>query len=135
MLLFNCEINLALTWSENCVLTSKATRDVDPHANPAVAATDNPTNATFKIIYTKLYVPVVILSTENDKKLLEQLRTGFRRTTKCNKYRSEMTSQTKNNNLNFLINPTFTKVDKLIVCLKMKTIVHLFQIIMYQMSK
>ena len=115
MPLIDCEINLILTWSENCVLTSKATRDADPDANPAVAAIDNPTNATFKITDTKLYVPVVTLSTENDKRLLEQLRTGFKRTIKWNKYRSEMTNQTQNNNLNYLIDPTFTKVNRLLV--------------------
>ena len=49
MPLINCEVNLILIWSENCVLTSKATRDADPNADPAVAAIDNPTNATFKI--------------------------------------------------------------------------------------
>ena len=62
-----------------------------------------------------MYVPVVTLSTENDKRLLEQLRTGFKRTIKWNKYRSEMTNQTKNNNLNYLIDPTFTKVNRLFV--------------------
>ena len=62
-----------------------------------------------------MYVPVVFLSTENDKKLLEQLRTGFKRTIKWIKYRSEMTNQTKNNNLNYLIDPTFTKVKRLFV--------------------
>ena len=56
---------------------------------------DSPTNATFKITYCKLYVPVVTLSAENDK-LLEQLKTGFKRTIKWNKYRSEMSNQTKN---------------------------------------
>ena len=50
-LLINCEISLILTWSENCVITSKATGDADP----AVAAVNNPTNATFKI-ETKMYV-------------------------------------------------------------------------------
>ena len=85
MPLINCEINLILTWSENCVLTSKATRDTDPDADPTVAAIDNPTKATFQITDTKLYVPVVTLSTENDKKLLEQLTTGFKRTIKLNK--------------------------------------------------
>ena len=69
MPLINCEINLILTWSENCVLTSKATRDANLNAHPAVAAINNPTNATFKITDTKLYVPVVTLSTENDKRL------------------------------------------------------------------
>ena len=56
--------------------------DVDPDANPAVAATDNPTNATFKITDTKLYVPVVTLSTKDDNKFLGQLRTGFKITIK-----------------------------------------------------
>ena len=76
---------------------------------------DNPTCATFKITDTKLHVRVVTLSTENDNKHLEQLRTGFKRTIKWNKYRSEMTNQTKNNNLNDLIDPTFAKVNRLFV--------------------
>ena len=70
MPLINCEINLILTWSENCVITSKATRDADPDADPAAAAIDNPTNATFKITDTKLYVSVVTLSTEDDDNFL-----------------------------------------------------------------
>ena len=65
----NSEINLILTWSKNCVLTSKAARDADPNVDPAVAAINNPTNATFKITDVKLYVPVVTLLTENDKTL------------------------------------------------------------------
>ena len=64
----------------------------------------------FQITDTKLYVPVVALLTENEKILLEQLRTGFKRTIKWNKYKSEMTNQTKSNNLSYLIDPTFTKV-------------------------
>ena len=47
MPLINREKNLILAWSENCVLTSKTTRDADPDANPEVAAIHNPTNATF----------------------------------------------------------------------------------------
>ena len=62
----NCEINLISTWSES-VLTSKATKDAEPDADPPVTAIDNPTNATFKITDTTLHVPVVTLSTENDK--------------------------------------------------------------------
>ena len=62
--LINCEINLILTWSENCVLTSKATRDAVPA--PGVTKVNNPINATFKITDTKLYVPVVILLTKDD---------------------------------------------------------------------
>ena len=115
MPLINCGINLILTWSENCELTRKSTRDADPDADPALAAIDNPTNAIFKIKDTKLYVPVATLSTENDKSFLEQLRTGFRRTIKWNKYRSEMTNQIENNNLTHLIDVTFTKVNRLFV--------------------
>ena len=56
--------------------------------NPAIAA---PTGLEFKTTDTKLYVPVVTLSKENDTKLLEQLKIGFKRTIKWNKYRSKMT--------------------------------------------
>ena len=117
MPLINCEVSLTLTWSENCVLTdiTRQAERVAQRGNPARPAINAPTNATFQITDTKLYVPVVTLSTENDKKLLEQLRTGFKRTIKWNKYRSEMTNQTKNNNLNYLIDPTFTKVNRLFV--------------------
>ena len=110
-------MNLILTYSENCVLTSKAKRDAvsADGGNPAVVATNNLTNATFETKDTKLYVPVVALSTENDKILLEHLRIGSKRTIRWNKYRSEMTNQTKNNKLNYLINPTFTKVNRLFI--------------------
>ena len=113
--LINCEISLNLTWSEDCVLTSKVTRDADSDADPVVAGIINPTTETFKITGCKLYVPVVDLSAENNHKLLEQLKTGFKRTIKWNKYRSEMSNQTKNNNLNYLIDPTFTNVNILFV--------------------
>ena len=76
---------------------------------------DSPTNATFKIKETKLYDPVITLSAENDNKLLEQLKTGFKRRIIWNKYRSEMSNQTRNNNLNYLIDPTFTSVNRLFV--------------------
>ena len=111
MPLINCEIELILNWSTNRVILSNTRRDgsnIKPTVNVSA------TNATFKITETKLNVPVVTLSTKNDKTLLEQLRTGFERTIKCNKYRSEMTNQTKNNNLNYLIDPTFTKVNRLL---------------------
>ena len=75
----------------------------------------SPTNAAFQITDTKLYVPVVTLSTKNKKRLLEQLRAWFKRTIKWNKYRSQITNQTKNNNLNYLIDPRFTKANRLFV--------------------
>ena len=96
---------------------------------PAKSAIAAPTNATFKITDTKLYVPVTTLSIENDKKLLEQLKAGFKRTIKWNKYGSKMSNQAANNNLNYLIDPTCTNVNKL------KKVGLLFQNIMYQKSK
>ena len=71
--LINCEVELILTWSKNCVL---ADMTVNADANPAIVA---PSGATFKITDTKLYVPVVTLSKENDTKILEQLKTGFKK--------------------------------------------------------
>ena len=62
-----------------------------------------------------MYVPVVTLSKENDKKLLEQLISGYKRTVKWNKYRPQVTIQPHKNNLNYLIDPTFTKVNRLFV--------------------
>ena len=117
MPLINCEINLILTWSENCVLTSKATRDGVPAqgGNPAVSRINIPANAIFKITDTILYVPVVDLSTKDDINFLKQLKSGFERTIKWNKYRSEITNQTKTNHLNHLIDPAFTKVNRLFV--------------------
>ena len=115
MRLINCEINLILPLYENCVITSKATRDAHRNANHAVAIINNPKNATNKITDTKLYVPVVTLSIENDKKLSEQLETRFKRIIKWNNYRSEMTYQSKNNNLSYLIDPAFNKVNRLFV--------------------
>ena len=83
--------------------------------NPARPAINAPTNATFKIKGTKLYVPLVTLSAENDNKLLEQLKTGFKRTITWYKYRSEMSNQAANNNLNYLTDPTFTNMNRLFV--------------------
>ena len=110
MPLINCEVSFILTWSENCVITSMEKRITVKTRRDA-----SPTGATFKIADTKLYVPVVTLSTENYNNFLKQLKSGFKRTIKWNKYRSEMTNQTKTNHLNYLIDPTFTKVNRLFV--------------------
>ena len=111
--LINCEVSLALSWSVTCVITSLEKRLVTAAQgdNPAVYD-DSPTGPTFKITDTKLYVALVTLSAENDK-LLEQLKTGFKRTIKWNKYRSETYNQTINNNLNYLIDAALTNVNRL----------------------
>ena len=75
----------------------------------------SPTGATFQITDTKLYVPVVTSSTEDDNNFLEQLKSRFKRTIKWNKYIPEMTNQTKSDNLNYLIGPTFNKVNRLFI--------------------
>ena len=58
---------------------------------------------------------LLLYQKKNDIKLLEQLRLGFKRTTKWNKYRSQITIQSQNKNLNYLIDPTFTNVNRLFV--------------------
>ena len=90
MPLINCEVELILTWFKSCALIDKLTRDANYDADPIVRRFDNPKNATFQITDTKLYVPVVTLSKENDINLLEKLKSGFKRTIKWNKYRSQM---------------------------------------------
>ena len=111
--MINCEVSLILTWSENCVLTNIKTQTARGTRVAINAPINAPTNATFKVTDVKLYLPGVTLSTENDKTFLEQLRTGFKRTIKWNKYRSEMTNQTQKINLTYLIDPIFTKVNRL----------------------
>ena len=96
------------------MLISKSIRKADYGAKPVIDEFDNPENAIFQITDTKLYLPVVTLSKENDIKLLEQLKSGFKKTIKWNKYRSQMTIQPQNN-LNNLIDPTFKNVNRLIV--------------------
>ena len=96
-------------------ITTQAARTAqgDIPAKPTINA---PTNRTFQIKDTKLYLPVVTLSTQDDNKFLEQLKSGFKGTIKWNdKYRSEMTNQTKNNDSNYLIDAAFTKVNRLFV--------------------
>ena len=82
---------------------------------PPVAAINSRTDAKFEISDCKLYVPVATLSAENDNKLLEQLKSGFRRSIKWNKYISQISNQNENNNLNYLIDPTFSNVNRLFV--------------------
>ena len=74
--LINCEVELILTWSKNCVLVDMTANLL---ANPAIVA---PTKLESKITDAKLYVPVVTLSKENDVKLLEKFKLGFKKNNK-----------------------------------------------------
>ena len=60
-------------------------------------------NPTFTITDTKLYVPVLTLSTQDNVTLLKQLESGFKRTINWNKYQLKVAQQTQNRNLDFLI--------------------------------
>ena len=84
---------MTLTWSENYVITKIDKTVRAAQGNNPVVDKINQESATFKITDAKLYIPVATLSTEIAKKLLEQLKTRFKRTIKWNKYRSEMTIQ------------------------------------------
>ena len=79
--LINCEIDLILPWSTNCITSN--------------AVVDQAT--TFAITDTKLYVPVVTLSTQENVKLLQQLKLGFKRTINWNKYQSKQNRDKTNN--------------------------------------
>ena len=73
--LINCEITLDLYWSENYIIV----------ATNVAAQT-----ATYSVTDTKLYVPVVTLSPQDNVKLLEQLKSGFKRTINWNKYQTKV---------------------------------------------
>ena len=98
--LINCEVNLILTWPANCVIVSTD-----------VAAQ----NATFAITDTKLYVPVKTLSQQDNAKLLQKLKSGFKRVINWNKYLSKPELLAQNPNLNHLVEPSFQGVNRLFV--------------------
>ena len=110
MPLFTCEVSLELKWDTNCVITSDQVGQSLDGGNTAA-----PTGATFTINNCKLYVPVVTLSKDDEIKLLTNLKSGFTREIKWNKYRSQMSTEAANNNLNILIDPTFTNVNILFI--------------------
>ena len=100
MPLINCKVNFILTWSSTCVL---------------VATNIDGENATFAITDTKIYVPVVTLSTQKNTKFLQQLKSGFKRVINWNKYLSKPELLVQNPNLNHLIEPSFQGLNRLFV--------------------
>ena len=97
MPLINCEVHLILTWSRDCAITNSEGE------------------GKFVITQTKLYVPVITLSTKDNAKLLQQLKSGFKRTINWNKYESNPKRYAINRYLNHLINPSFQRVNRLFV--------------------
>ena len=98
--LINCEVELILNWSENCVI-------IDTYAANEVPV--------FAMTETNIYVPVVTLSTQDNAKLLPQLKSGFKRTISRNKYLAKPELLAQNPNLNHLIEPSFQGVNRLFV--------------------
>ena len=78
MPLINCEVNLILTWSRDCVIS------------PATGETK------FKVTEIKLYVPSVALSTQDNPKLVQQLKSGFKRRINWTKYESNIKTFAQN---------------------------------------
>ena len=108
--LISCEVSLELKWNKNCVITSQQIG-----VNLDGGNTASPTGATLSITDCKLYVTAVTLSKDDEIKSLANLKSGFKREIIWNKYRSEMTTEAVNNNLNILIDPAFTNVNRLFV--------------------
>ena len=93
MSLINCEINLILIRSENFVICNAVLNQ----------------ETTFAITDAKLYVPIVTLSTQDNAKLLQQLKSGFIRKIDWNKGQSKITIQAQNWYLDYLIDPGVNK--------------------------
>ena len=108
--LISCEVSLELKWNKSCVITYLEQRDI-VGGNRVNALT----GATLAINDCKLYVPAVTLSKDDEIKLSTNLKSGFKREIIWNKYRSQMTTETVINNLNILIDLTFTNVNRLFV--------------------
>ena len=100
MPLINCEVKLILTWSVDCVIISTNVANQNP---------------TFTITKTNLYAPVVTLLTQDNSKLLPQLKSGFKRAISWNKYLLKHELLLLNPNLNHLIEPSFQWANRLFV--------------------
>ena len=100
MPLINCEVNFILTWSSTCVLITTGIQNQ---------------NATFAITDTKLYVPVVTLSTQENIKFFQQLKSCFKRVINWNKYLLKPELLAQKTNLNHLVEPSFQEINRVFV--------------------
>ena len=102
MPLINCKIHLELNWTRNCVLS---------------IADGNGGDVSFKITETKLYVPIVTLTTKDNVDLTKQLNEGFKRSVYWNKYKSKIETKAADNNnvTRFLLDASFQGVNRLFV--------------------
>ena len=100
MPLINSEVELILTWSAGCVIIYTGVANQNP---------------IFTITETNLYVPVVTLSTQDNAKLLPQVKSGFKRRISWNKYLAKPELLAQNANLNHLIEPSFQGINRLFI--------------------
>ena len=110
MPLISCEVPLEFKWNKNCIITGLERRQLGARPRNNV-----PTGGTLAINDCKLYIQVVTLSKDDEIKLLTNLKSGFKREIIWNKYSSQMSTEEENNNVNILIDPTFTNVNRLFV--------------------
>ena len=120
MPLITYEISLQLKWTKNCTI---------------VASIVNNQNPSFQITHTKLYIPVVTLSTQENIKFLKQLGFGFKRTINWNKYLAKRTDQAQNRSFNYLINLSFQGVNRLCHLRMMMMVEKVINNIIFQLWK
>ena len=109
MPLINYKIHLELNWNNNCVMYG---------ANTYVAGNNvNNRETTFQIASTKLYVPIVTLSTKDSVNLTKQLNEGFKRSVYWNEYKSKIETKAADNNnvTRFALDASFQGVNRLFV--------------------
>ena len=108
--LISCEVSLELKWNKNCVITI-----IQREINLDRGNTEASAGASLTINDCKLYITVVTLSKDDEIKLLTNLKYGFTREIIWNKYRSQVSTEAINKNLNILIDSRFTNVNRLFV--------------------
>ena len=94
MPLINCEVNVILTWSSAYVITNSTG------------------GVTFAITHTKFYVKVITLSTQDNAKFLQKLKSGFKGTINWNKYQTDPKTYAQNEYLNHLVDPSFQGINR-----------------------
>ena len=109
MPLIICKIHLQLNWNNNCVIYGSDTYAGDDNANNR--------ETIFKITSTKVYVPIVTLSTKDNVNLIKQLNEGFKRSVYWNEYKPKKeTKEADTNNLKrFPLDASFQGVNRLFV--------------------
>ena len=130
--LTNCELELILKWNSKCFVKSDILRVFDNRVRILKSEIRSQTDMTIEIDYeptfnflpndarfelrdVELYVPVVILSKNNELKLYENFKNGLSREIAWNKYLSKASKENNNTDLNYLVDPTFINFNRIFV--------------------